>query len=137
LIKSSISKQITLDKLEEELRTILKSNIIKKDHVKSILIAGWEAAVEKSFDDNILTKEEEFFLTDLSERFDLTQDELDRNGMYSKVVKGAVLRDILEGKIPERVKINGNVHFNLLKMKKLSGYFKTWLITSRKPEENM
>jgi len=124
LIKSSIIGQRSIDDLEKELRTIIKSNIIKKSHARSILILGWEAAVEKAFEDSLLTKDEEYFLSDLSERFALSQEELDRNGMYSKVVKGAVLRDLLEGKIPERVKIEGNLPFNLQKNEKIIWLFR-------------
>jgi hypothetical protein len=123
LIKSSISKQLPLDELEKELRTILKSHIIKKDHARSILIAGWEAAVEKALEDSLLTKDEESFLVTLSKRFALSQDEMDKNGVYSKVVKGAILRDVLEGRIPERVKIGGNVPFNLQKTEKIIWLF--------------
>jgi len=124
LIKSYILGQRSIDDLEKELRTIIKSHIIKKEHQRSIMILGWEAAVEKAFEDSLLTKDEEFFLSDLSERFALSQEDLDKNGMYSKVVKGAVLRDLLEGKIPERVKIEGNIPFNLQKNEKIIWLFR-------------
>jgi hypothetical protein len=123
LIKSSISEQRPVDELVKELRAIFKSHIIKRDHARSILIAGWEAAVEKALEDSLLTKDEESFLVTLNKRFALSQDELDRNGMYSKFVKGAILRDVLEGKVPERVKIEGNIPFNLQKDEKIIWLF--------------
>lgn len=125
LIKSSISQQLPFDELEKELLPIFKSHIIKKDHAHSILVEGWEVAVEKAFEDSILTKDEESFLTSFSERFSLTQDELERNGMYSKVVKGAILRDVLEGRIPERVKIEGTIPFNFQKNEKMIWLFQS------------
>lgn len=55
--------------------------------------------------------------------FSLSQIELDQNGAYSKIVKGAVLRDIFEGNIPERVQIDGNLPFNLQKTEKIVWVF--------------
>jgi len=55
-------------------------------------------------DDGTLDENEETRLIGLRDKFALTQDELDRRGAYSKVAKAGVLRDILNGKLPGRVK---------------------------------
>lgn len=123
LMMSSISNGTPLDVVEKKLREISKSHIISKQQLRLIWIKGWEAAVEEAFADGILTKDEECWLTDLSERFGLTEEDLDRYGFYSKVVKGAVLRDILEGKIPKRVKIRGDLPFNLQKSEEIVWLF--------------
>lgn len=52
---------------------------------------------------------------EFKEFFALSQEDLDRNGAFSRVAKSAVIRDILEGKIPNRVRIVGSLPFNLQK----------------------
>jgi len=75
------------------------------------------------FDDGILTEEEGTALSELKQHFSLSQQELDRNGAFTKIVKGAVLRDILDGKLPERVQVDGNLPFNLQKTEKIVWVF--------------
>ncbi len=59
--------------------------------------------------------DEENRLVAFRDRFALTQLELDRQGAYSKVVKAAVLRDLMSGILPTRAKIEGQVPFNFQK----------------------
>ena len=71
------------------------------DEIKLIklVISGWENAVEKSPNDGVLTDKEELCLMELMKLFSLSQTELDENGVFAKVIKDTVLRDIFEGKI--------------------------------------
>ncbi len=71
----------------------------------------------------MLTEKEESKLDKIKEHFSLTQSLLDKNGAYTKVVKGAILRDILEVKIPEKINIEGNLPFNLQKSEKIIWIF--------------
>ncbi|MDP3332897.1 MAG: hypothetical protein Q8Q40_07835 [Methylococcaceae bacterium] len=112
-----------ISSLEKQINDQALSDFIEKTELNKLIITGWEKAVERAFDDGVLTKEEEISLTALIEHFSLTQEKLDKNGAFSKIVKGAVLRDIFEGKIPERQKINGNIPFNLQKTEKVIWVF--------------
>ena len=58
------------------------------------------------------------------DHFGLTQSQMDRNGVLTQVVKAAVIRDIIEGIVPERQNITGRVPFNLMKSEKL-----VWVMT--------
>ena len=109
--------------LGNELKDIARQSYIDDDEYENALIKGWEQAVEKAFDDNILTKEEEKRLVELKEHFSLTQDQLDINHAYSKVAKGAILRDILEGKIPDRLRIDITLPFNFQKKESIVWVF--------------
>ena len=53
------------------------------------------------------------------DHLNLTQSQMDRNGVLTQVVKPAVIRDIAEGIVPDRQNINGRVPFNLMKSEKL------------------
>jgi len=109
--------------LEKKITEIAESNKIDNTTIKSLIVSGWEKSVDRAFDDGILTEEEQSNLTNLMEYFSLSQTQLDHNGAFTKIVKGAVLRDVMDGIIPERVKIDGNLSFNLQKTEKVIWVF--------------
>jgi len=112
-----------LKRLESSIEQVASSSHIDTSTMNFLVASGWERAVEAAFDDGILTEEEENALSELKQHFSLSQQELDRNGSFTKIVKGAVLRDILDGKLPERVQIDGNLPFNLQKTEKVVWVF--------------
>jgi len=67
---------------------------------------GWEEAVSHFLEDGNLDAEEEKSLSEYVEFFGLTQDELDKKRAYTRFIKGAVLREIMEGKVPQRFKLS-------------------------------
>jgi hypothetical protein len=91
---------------------------------KGLLVQAWESAVDKCLDDNLLSKEEESKLVDFTKAFALTQNDCDKKGAYTRVGQVGILRDIAEGKIPERVSIVGSLPFNFKKNEKLVWLFK-------------
>lgn len=79
------------------------------------LVAAWEHAVEHFLDDGILDQSEETKLIQYKNYFLLNDSDLDKNGALTKTAKAGTLRDLLEGKIPKRVSIDGAVALNLQK----------------------
>ena len=73
LIESSVSNDISLDTIEQKLREVSNSHFIDENNLRSTLLKGWESAVDRAFDDGILTEEEESSLKKLAEHFSLTQ----------------------------------------------------------------
>ena len=114
----------SLSRLETSIRQVASASNIDASTMKSLVVTGWEKAVDDAFDDDMLTNKEETALVALGQHFDLSQEDLDENGAYTKVVKGAVLREILEGKIPEKLHITGNLPFNLQKTEKVVWVFR-------------
>ena len=51
--------------------------------------------------------------------FSLAQQDLDRNGVQTSLVQAAVIRDVTQGIIPKRQRVNGAVPFNLMKSEQL------------------
>lgn len=119
LVSSTIIEGEPLNSLEQELRSIAESHSINSSDIKGYLIKGWEEAIGTALEDGVLTKEEESRLADIRERFSLSQADLDKNGAYTKLVQASVLREILEGNIPARVKVEGTLPFNLQKAEQL------------------
>lgn len=85
-------------------------------------VQPWERAVVQALDDGVLSAEEEERLISAARVFGLDQTQLDKNGRWTQIVKAAVLRDVLEGKIPERLKVEG-LGINLQKTEKIAWVF--------------
>ena len=87
------------------------------------LLQVWEVLVERVLDDGILTEEEEHRLATFRNELQLDQEALDRKGSYTRVVQSAVLRDIVNGIIPNSITITGGIPFNITKNEKLVWLF--------------
>lgn len=102
-------------RLKKQLHYIASNSFINDTVLKSLIAKAWERAVDQCLEDNILTVDEEHALMEFKEFFALSQQDLDRNGALGRVVKNAIIRDVLDGKIPNRVRIDGPLPFNLQK----------------------
>lgn len=103
------------EQLESKLRVLAARNFVQADRIQEAMIAAWETAVSEALEDNILTVEEEERLASFKDHFSIDQADLDRKGALSNLVKAGVLRDLMEGKLPERVAITGTLSINLQK----------------------
>ena len=86
---------------------------------RRLLAQAWEAAVEGSLEDGVLTLDEENALIRYLRRFDLSQTLVDANGAYTNMIKSAVIREAAEGLIPERLNLETRPPFNLMKSEQL------------------
>ena len=84
-----------------------------------LLIRAWETAALGALEDGLLSLDEENDLARYADHFSLTQQDLDRNGVHTSLVQAAVLRDVAQGIVPKRQRVNGAVPFNLMKSEQL------------------
>jgi hypothetical protein len=84
-----------------------------------LLARAWEAAVEGSLEDGVLSLDEEHALIRYLRRFGLQPSDVDINGAYHNMIKSAVIREAAEGLIPDRLGDVPNVPFNLMKSEQL------------------
>jgi len=124
LIADGIFDKNLLSTLDEKLCNIKTDYYLSPEQVKNSLVKNWENAVNKSLDDGLLKKEEEALLIRFKEHFNFSQEELNKNDCFFRLAKAAILRDITEGTIPERVIVTDGLPFNLLKNEKLVWLFK-------------
>lgn len=115
VIRSMIADSLIGGVDRDEILKIAEESYISKDELKTLVLTGLEDAIDKALEDNILTQEEEDKLKDILLTFGFNEDELSSNKAYEKFIKALVLRDLLEGKIPNRLNIKGVLPFNLLK----------------------
>ena len=102
-----------------ELSEFLRQSTLYADEKTNLLTRAWEAAVESALEDGLLTLDEENALNRYMDHFGLNKDRLDRNGVLPQMIKGAVLRDVAQGIVPNRQRITGRLPFNLMKSEKL------------------
>lgn len=114
-VQAVVMSRGDLTLLRERLYHIASNSFINDVMLKSLIAKAWERAVDQCLEDNILTVDEERALMEFKEFFALSQQDLDRNGALGRVVKNAIIRDVLEGKIPNRVRVDGPLPFNLQK----------------------
>jgi len=123
LVATNILSQLNIDQLNKTLDEIAEKSFIRKDTIKDLKIAGWEAALNSVLADNFLSIEEENKLAEARDKFFFQQNELDKHGCYTRLVQSSVLREVLEGKIPEKIKIDRQPPFNFQKNEKLVWLF--------------
>jgi hypothetical protein len=90
---------------------------------KLLVIQGWAKAVDQALEDDVLSNEEERSLMTLADGLCLTRDDLDQSGAFTRVVKAAVIRDILQGTLPQRMSFVGELPFNFQKGESLVWVF--------------
>lgn len=123
VICDAVSENMDYTTLEKRIDEISSRSFITGNLKNELLIKGWETAVEKAFDDGILTEQEGSEFIGFIDHYGFDQQILDKNGCYSKVVKGAVLRDIMNGEIPERVTLSSPLPLNFQKDERLIWIF--------------
>lgn len=123
LVKASILNG-TSKNLPTTLRGIAHESYISETEISEYLVSGWEATVDHFLNDGALDKEEELSLLAFVDSFQLPQDTLDRKGAFARMAEAGVIRDVLQGKIPDRIKIDTPLPFNFQKSEKLIWVFK-------------
>jgi hypothetical protein len=113
-----------LGELENDINSLMRRSFIKDHQFKPLLVQAWERTVFDALEDGTITQGQENALTAYMDHFSLTREDLEEKGAFSKVVKSAVLRDLLEGKMPERMVVHMDLPFNFQKIENL-----IWLFT--------
>jgi hypothetical protein len=102
-----------IDGIEGELTKIASPSYLPPGRVRDALVAGWEGAANEALEDNVLSREEEERLNSFRKRFGFTPANLNVRGAWTRIVMGAALRDLFEGKLPARFQVPEQLPFNL------------------------
>ncbi len=101
--------------LEAKIDAIEQANHLSTAQRKPLLIRAWEMSVDGFLEDGILDAKEEKRLIEFRDHFGFSQGDLNGNGALTKTAKAGVLRDVLDGKIPQRVSVDGSMPINFQK----------------------
>lgn len=124
LIIDSVRHGINRDVIEEKVSEFANAFHLDLPGVKPILLSAWDKAVEDAMSDNLLSKEEEKRLMDMVHFFGSDSQELAGRPSYHTLVKGSVIRDLCEGKMPTLVRIDGPLPVVLQKGEQIIWVFK-------------
>ena len=123
LAKEAILGNFELDNIEKKMTEIANCHYITNDKIRLALTSGWERAVDNFLEDGILSSDEETKLSSFADKFSLQQQDLDNKGAYTRMVKAGVIRDLTEGKLPQRIRLSGQLPLSLQKNENLIWVF--------------
>ncbi len=106
-----------------EISKLAKAGFVPTYAAKEAVVDGWALALDKFLEDNIFSEEEEQKLTSFAESMELTQEDLDARGAFTKATMAGCIRDVLNGEIPQRFNINCQLPFNFQKTESLVWVF--------------
>lgn len=89
--------------LRDQVLAIGAESQVAKPQQQKLVAAAWVSAVDAFLDDGLLSEAEERSLVACKSAFLLSDADVDASGALTRTVKAAVLRELLEGKIPERI----------------------------------
>jgi hypothetical protein len=123
-VREAFIKDSSFAPMEKEVQTWAASGHVKQEEIPTLYAEGLESAVEAYLEDGVLTKEEENRLADFQSKQPFDRSLADKKGTLVKVVKAAILREILDGEVPDpRVNVNGQLPFLFQKSEKLIWVF--------------
>ena len=105
--------------LEKTISEVENTSFVPSTERNAILIKAWEASVDQFLEDGVLDEPEEKRLVEFKNHFALSNSDLDKNGALTKTTKAAVLRDVLNEVIPQRMSVDGNLPINFQKGEQL------------------
>lgn len=99
----AITGSESFDDFENRIAEIAQSSSLSPLDKQMALAVGWGCAVDNLLEDGVLDDAEQNRLVEFKNRFELTQNYLDILGAWTKLTKAAVLRDVLNGVVPQRM----------------------------------
>ena len=111
IIVDAAHGNITLPEMEQALDEIE----FAQSAARRFSPVAWGRAVDEALEDGLLSQDEEDSLGRFMQHFDLSQSQLDDHGRYTKLVQAGVLRDVMEGHLPNRMDFGSRMPFNLMK----------------------
>lgn len=125
IVSNAIIKKSDHIETEKLIKLIATESHIKDDEMTNLYVKGFDNAVESFLEDGLLTIEEEDKISEFQSFHNFKQDVYDINGSLQKVVRASILREIMEGNIPEsKLSISGNLPFLLQKNEIIIWLFK-------------
>ena len=94
--------------LRRSVDEIAASGRVKLPELRDLIIGAMATWIDEALSDHVLSEDEEKRLTQFTEIFNIKIEDLDRMDCRKKV-KGLILRDLSEGRIPKRFTMSGTL----------------------------
>lgn len=112
LLRDLVTERIGIAGVNEKIQSIRESCLLSGADVNNAIVRAWEASAEHFLEDGILSAVEEKNLTEFAAKVGLTPELLNSNGLYDRVRKSTAIRDVLEGRLPNRESLSVDLPFN-------------------------
>jgi len=89
--------------LRETLSNIALGGKVPLDRIREAEVAGFEGAVATILDSSVISPTQESLFVSFMKATDLTQEDLNTRGLWSRMVKGCILSDITSGNLKSRI----------------------------------
>jgi len=99
----------------DQARQLALSAQVNTADFKNLAVQAWIAMVDRYLEDGILSSDEEQSLTRFRNHFALDDTALDSNGALTRCAKAGVLRDLVNGVLPQQPPIQPGTFVNLQK----------------------
>jgi hypothetical protein len=109
ILKTAIFGYTDFSSARREIESIKIGSFIGDGNLRDVITQALLDGVEEALSDHLLTQEEEEILLSYMRYFNIDRDQTQTNDAYTKIVKAAILREVFEGKIPSRVKVEGHL----------------------------
>lgn len=90
-----------LSGIQEEVEAITQLYHLPENVTRAYIFSGWESYIDKALEDGIISEDEEYLLERIADIFGLEQSEAPE--IWSKVFKGLILRDVMNGIARSRI----------------------------------
>ena len=120
---TAASRGADLEDTKKEIEACRAYGRLSVEDAASALIEGVRDAIEAILEDRLLEENEEKNLTSFLASFRL-EGQLERPDLQERLTKAAVLREVLAGKVPRRLVIDGMLPFNLKRGEELVWLFR-------------
>ena len=121
--KQQVDKIVQFMLKDDDIENI--KDVLGDEEVEKIVLENsFDKIVECFLEDDLLSENEENRLIYFIEYFKFSQEDLNKNKSYEKVILASILRSITEGIIPEKIRVvEGTIPFNLNKNEKMIWIF--------------
>jgi hypothetical protein len=115
LLDNSLSSDTPLLGARRSVQEMATIGRIAPADLRKLVLDSMVRWIDGALGDHVLSIDEEKRLTEFTEAFDINLPDLDEAGCKLKLVKGQILTDLSEGKVPQRVNISGGLPISLSK----------------------
>lgn len=115
LVSAVPATLMPIEVLKDQIEVTAQNGAIPDADQRRVVTKAWINAVETLLHETIPSEEQEKHLAELIDAFSLSRAELEESGSFLKLVKAATLRDAMQGIIPHRCTISGDLLINLQK----------------------
>lgn len=115
-IPVAIAKWLESDKpptgLRQAAHKFAKANYVSETELRSLTAQGFGYVIDHILDDHLLTDEEEKKFSSLLDEFEFATNDLAPADAH-RLIKAAILKDLENGSVPKRIRIDGDLPLNL------------------------